>query len=720
MDISLDWLNRYLDPGDVTADEAERVLTHAGYPVEGQTEHPWGDVTLDVEVTSNRGDLLCHVGCAREIAAARSADKPRSLVLPASDEPELARSPAIGQTLSLSNEQPDVCPLFTARLIRGVKVGPSPEWLVRLLEALGQRSINNVVDVTNFITFELGNPCHVFDLAKLAGQKLVVRYATEGEALTTLDGKPRTLKASDLVVADAEGATSLAGVIGGMDSEVDDTTTDVVFEMATWDPVTIRTAARRMAIRTDAGFRFERIVDPRTIDAAARRAVALIAELTGGTVAEGVLSEGAPMPSASSITVRPDRCREVLGVEVSTDEIASMLRGHEVEVDLEAGTDVEAGGSLRCVPPAFRPDLTREIDLIEEVARTMGYSRVPMSDTIAIRVTHPQESERARRELGSVLTGLGFWETVTFSFVQPEHAEPWYAEGLNQARVDDDRRGAEPTLRPSVIPNLLLCRKHNADTQADAHVLGGSSGGAAGGRGGQGTRLYELSATFAQTEANRSVERRLLTMLMDVEGVAAGKQPSRDQLQAAVRAIRGAVEHVVSAMSGPARPVVVSPAEPACAGWHESGHASVSVDGTPIGVFGIVGDGPRRLAGLDRSVVAAELDLDALVELYPPRGRVEPLAAFPAIERDLSLVVDEAVAWDSISSLIGEAALDHFESAAFVGAFRSEAVGAGKKSVTARLSFRRDDGTLRHGDVDPQISRVVGLATEKLGASIRS
>ncbi|MEO1511774.1 MAG: phenylalanine--tRNA ligase beta subunit-related protein, partial [Planctomycetota bacterium] len=228
MDISLDWLNRCLDPGDVTAEEAEHVLTHAGYPVEGITEQPWGDVTLDVEVTSNRGDLLSHLGCAREIAAARSATKPRTLVHPQFDEP--ATGAPIANDFSLINEQPDVCPLFTAHLVRNVTVGPSPDWLVKALEAVGQRSINNVVDVTNFITFELGNPCHVFDLKKLAGSKLVIRYARDGEALTTLDGKPRTLKATDLVVADAEVATSLAGVIGGKDSEVDESTTDVVFE----------------------------------------------------------------------------------------------------------------------------------------------------------------------------------------------------------------------------------------------------------------------------------------------------------------------------------------------------------------------------------------------------------------------------------------------------------------------------------------------------------
>ncbi|MEZ6244027.1 MAG: phenylalanine--tRNA ligase beta subunit-related protein [Phycisphaerales bacterium] len=294
MDISLRWLNKYLAPGDVTADEADEALTHAGFPIETRETLASGDVRLDVEVTSNRGDVLCHVGCAREIAASGVASKPRQLMAPPIDR--VPTQGKVSEALTLENREPGVCPLFTARVIRNVKVGPSPAWLIEALESVGQRSINNVVDVTNFITFELGNPCHVFDLKKLAGAKLVIRFANDGEALTTLDAKPRKLVKTDLVVADAQRPQSLAGVIGGADSEVDDSTTDVALEMATWDPVTIRTTARRLGIRTDAGHRFERGVDARTIEDAARRAAALICELTGGTLCDGELADGARSP----------------------------------------------------------------------------------------------------------------------------------------------------------------------------------------------------------------------------------------------------------------------------------------------------------------------------------------------------------------------------------------------------------------------------------------
>ena len=246
MHVSVAWLNRLLDR-PVTPDEAEHVLTHVGFPIETRESVGSGDAMLDVEVTSNRGDVLSHLGCAREIAAATG----RKVVMPRVELPgggATSGGEPVSKALRLENLTPEVCPRFTARVIRGVRVGPSPAWMVEALESVGQRSINNIVDVTNYVNFEYGQPSHVFDLKKLAGGALVVRFASEGEKLRTLDGKARTLKATDLVVADAQRAQSLAGVIGGADSEVGDSTTDVVLEAATWDPVTIRTAARVISI----------------------------------------------------------------------------------------------------------------------------------------------------------------------------------------------------------------------------------------------------------------------------------------------------------------------------------------------------------------------------------------------------------------------------------------------------------------------------------------
>jgi len=307
MKISVAWLNEYLEPGDITAQDAERVLTFAGFPIESAHATPDGDTCMDVEVTSNRGDVLSHIGVAREIAAATG----RRLRAPAANrafnwfgEADLAAPGGgtggtdVGSLIAIDNRAGDKCPLFTARVVRGVKVGPSPKWLVRALESVGQRSINNVVDLTNFISLEYGQPTHVFDLATLAvgadGKvRLGVGPAAKGEKLALLDGRTVTLIGDEIVVADGvDGggrAISLAGIMGGSETGVTERTTDVVIEAATWDPVSVRTIARRLGIRTDASYRYERIVDARTIETPARRLAAMIVKLAGGKLLPGVI-----------------------------------------------------------------------------------------------------------------------------------------------------------------------------------------------------------------------------------------------------------------------------------------------------------------------------------------------------------------------------------------------------------------------------------------------
>ncbi len=702
MNISLAWLNTYLAPapgepaGPVTADQAEEALTHAGFPIEERLTLPGGDVRMDVEVTSNRGDCLSHVGLAREVAAATG----RRLVMPEWSDPKTEG--AVDDHLELVNETPELCPLFTARVIRNVKVGPSPAWLRERLESVGQRSINNVVDVTNFINFELGHPCHVFDLAKLAGGRLVIRHAEKGEKLTTLDAKTRTLRGDELVVADDERATSLAGVIGGADSEVTQATTDVVLEMATWDPVTVRTAARAHKVRTDASYRFERTVSPVEIDYAATRAAALICELTGGTLCQGALSEGADSPEPRVVTLRPARCRQILGYELPDAEMIALLRA------IEVGVEHDDPSRLVCTIPAFRDDLTREIDLIEEVCRLKGFRHIPTPEKLPLRVRPPQEDERAMRELARVLTGLGFSETVTFSFVSPKDAEAFVAPGLRTVGVDDERRGAEPTLRPSVLPSLLACRRKNQDAQAAAPGA---------------VRLYEISAVFAQTGERRNAERPTLAMLLDTPGE--GTKRTDDDLQAGVRLMRGAVEAIGRAMIDVRAGVELEPCDPPAPAWRPDACARVRMvrEGeapTTLGTIGLLRPEIQQAYDLEIPVVAGELDLTPLLAAFPPRSHVQPLPAFPPIERDLSLIVDEATRWGEVEALIAGAGLERLEGAAFVSVYRGKQLGEGKKSLSLRLRFRDPARTLRHEEVDPQVERAIELAKATLRATLRT
>jgi phenylalanyl-tRNA synthetase beta chain len=692
MDASVKWMNRYLEPGDVTPDEAVRVLEATSFPIEERQDLPDGDAVLDVEITSNRGDCVCHLGLARELSAATG----RSLVVP--DVTLGDGAGAVSEHTSVDNQVPELCPRFTARIIRGVTVGPSPAWLVDLLERIGQRSINNIVDVSNYVLFELGHPSHTFDLNTLAEQRLIVRHGTDGEAFTALDGKAYKLRASDLVVADAERAVSLAGIIGGLDTGVTEKTTDVLLEVATWDPPTIRRTARRLDIRTDAGYRFERIVDPRNLAWASARAAELIVEVAGGELVDGLISEGRSFEPRSVVDVRLARVAHVLGIDIPAAEITGLLRA--------VGFDVEGGEELACTVPQDRPDVTREIDVIEEIARLHGIDKFPVASRldVPLEIDHPTtwaDREHVLRMTGDVLTAHGFYETVTFSFLPEVQAAPFVQSGERLIKVDEARRKDAPFLRPSIVPSLLTCRRANQDGRVD--VAGG-------------VRLFEIASTFAEEdskEARKTIERQSLAMVMD-----AGTK--HEQQQASFRAMRAAIEELIERIGGHAASVRIQTAAPDVPILAKGHAAKVVAEGSEVGRIAILGVRELATWGLDGPVVCAELDFAQLLSLYPPENKVESLPTFPAIERDLSLVVDEALPWADLHGLVEGLGLDLLEHCSFVGTFRGKQVGAGRKSVTLRLGFRDPGRTLRHEEVDPQMERLVGAATSSLGAEVRS
>ena len=692
--ISVRWLNSLLTPGNLTAEEAEAALLRAGFPLESVEPLPDGDARLDVEVTSNRGDCMSHLGVAREIAAVTG----RQLVVPETlPLPKQGGGTASLAGFTVENHAHDDCARFTARVIRGVKVGPSPDWLRTALESVGQRSINNVVDITNYVLFEFGNPSHVFDLAKLAGNKLVIRFAKKGEPLETLDGRKHTLAENELVVADAERATSLAGVIGGELSSVTESTRDVVLEMATWRPATIRRPARRLQIRTDASARFERVVDPRTIDLASARAAKLILDVAGGTLDEGVIDVGPALPTTTAVSLRTKRCDDVLGVSIEPAEQARILTSLDIDARVE-------GDSITAEIPAHRPDLAREIDLIEEVGRVHGLDRVPILDAIPASVKKANNRQRAQAALRNMLVGAGFFETVTFSFVTREDAQAFMPAGLRTLAVDEQRRKGEPALRPSIIPSLLRCRTVNQHAGAES-VLGVASEKA--------VRLFEIAAVFAETESGKTVENRNIAMLMDA--------PEGEQ--AAVRAMRGVIETLIAELHGPAARVIVEECPPIFSALREGACAALSLERhgkrDPLGYLGLVTPAVMKEHDLTTPVIVAELGLEPVIAHYPPAARVDALPAFPSIARDLSLVVAEDISWNAIERVIDDSKLLMLDSREFVGVYRGKQLGAGRKSVTFRLRFRDPARTLRHEEVDPQVAQLVDALKSKVAAELR-
>ncbi|MBL8764957.1 MAG: phenylalanine--tRNA ligase subunit beta [Phycisphaerae bacterium] len=716
MHISLRWLCEYLEPAQLSADRAESVLTHAGFPIESRTPLPDGDTMLDVEVTSNRGDCLSHVGLAREIAAKTELHL-KEPSIPATIGGGGVSAPDVSGAVSLDNRVPAQCPIFTARVLTGVKVGPSPDWLVRALASVGQRSINNIVDVTNYLTFELGQPAHVFDLAAIprgadGRRAIVVRAAEKGERLALLDGRQVDLRPGEVVVCDTDRSVSLAGIMGGLDTAVSDRTTDILLEAATWDPSSVRATARRLQVRTDASHRFERVVDPRTVEPASRRAADLILRVSPGARAlSGVLTAGLPLVEATTLRLRPARCRDLLGVALSAEDMARALtdQGFGVTTDSSSyhvqGRLIKDEPALLCRVPFHRPDVRREIDLVEEVARTVGLDRIEIKPRLSVTVPAPQATERAARELGGILTGLGFFETVTFSFVSPKHAAPFLVPGTKRLDVQDQRRAAEPTLRPSILPGLLVCRKANQDGRV-------STPG--------GVRLYELASVFSEPAASGAAqETRRLALLADAQEQG-GSDLGYERAQSGLRLVRGAIESLVAALRGRGVPLGIEPAAAPCAAFDPATTARVTLWGALLGHLGLLSKSVQALYDLDAPVVVAEVDLPPLLASYPPPTRVEPLPQFPAIERDLSIIVPEVTTWAAILARIDAAALAMLERVAFVGVYRGKQIGAGRKSVTFRLTFRDPSATLRDEHATQQVEALVARLAGELGATLRA
>jgi len=674
MKVSLHWINRYLDK-PVDADEAEQLLTRVGFPIESRETSGGGDL-LDVEVTSNRSDCLCHVGVARELAAAgeRTLKEP-AVTLPAGTTP-------VEQLTSLVNDARDLCPCYTARVVTGVKIGPSPAWLADALKAIGLRPVNNVVDVTNFVLMELGQPLHAFDLAKLAERRIVVRRAGKGESFTAIDGSKHALAADMLVIADAQKPVAIAGVMGGLDSEVSGKTTDILLESAAFEPLSIRTTSRALKLASDSSYRFERGIDPRKVAQAGERAAQLILEVAGGTLADGVVVAGSLDIEPKRVTLRPARCSALLGEEIPAEEQGKYLRrlGLMPQSSGNSGNSGDSGdsggGRIICTVPTFRLDLRREVDLIEEIARSRGLNNLPKRDRIGVVVRPVQASVAGRRELDAVLVAHGYHETVTPTLVPPEAARA-FAPGKDSTllSVDPSRRKADPILRPSVVPSLLACRKLNQD------------------RGNADVKLYEVASVWPNGE-----ERRVVALLADAADRAA-----------ALRAMKGAITELVERLgSAPAFEPTDDPRYEAA--------ATVALGGAPRGVVGVL---PAGTFDLQTPVVAAEVELAALLATYPPARRVGDLPRFPGIERDLSVVVDEAVAWRDIEAAVRGTKPAMLESLTFLGVYRGKPIEKGRKSVSFRLLFRDPAGTLTHESVDPQVASAVKALKHAVGAELR-
>jgi phenylalanyl-tRNA synthetase beta chain len=525
--------------------------------------------------------------------------------------------------------------------------------------------------------FELGQPLHAFDYDRIGGKKINVRQATAGEKITSLDGHERLLTPPMLVIADESRPVALAGVMGGLDSEVSAGTTTILLESARFDPLTIRTTARALSMGSDSSYRFERGIDPALPRRAADRAAELIAQLAGGEVLGGIVEAGEGAAEPKKLAVRLSRIKRVLGIEVPVEEAVVTLS----RLGLAPLARAEA---IDVVVPSYRLDLNAEVDLVEEVARVIGYDRIPVNESIPIRVMPADKNLKTVERVRAILTAAGYFEAVTFSFVADSLATAFLPEGAaSLPRAFPAVRKVDAHQRPSVLPGLLQAVRHN-----EANDVAGA-------------KLFEIGSAFWHDARGQIVERRSLALVGGEE----------------FRQARGVVETLLKTLNA-ARTVVVLPVQRV--GYAPGAAGRIVWGETEIGTIGKIDPAVGARIGLRQTPVAAELDMTAILMGAQPSPALHPLPKYPAVRRDISLVVGEAVHFSQVAQTISAVQPDDLEEVEFVTAYRGKPLEKGTKSMTLTLVFRSHTGTLTGEKVDEAVSHVVSAAKNALGATQRT
>ncbi|MFA5238107.1 MAG: phenylalanine--tRNA ligase subunit beta [Phycisphaerae bacterium] len=674
MKILLNWLNDYIETG-LGAEKIVEILSGLGLPCEG-VESCGNDAVIDIEVTSNRGDCLSLIGIARELAAATG----KELKIPKVELDESAKD--ITTLAVVEVAESDKCCRYTARIIEGVKVGPSPDWLKSRLEAVGLRSVNNVVDATNYAMMETGQPPHAFDYQKINDGKIIVRCARAGEELVSIDGSKCKLAADMLIIADPKGPVAIAGVMGGADTEVSETTETILLEDAYFAPLSVRPTARKLALASEASFRFERTVDIEMVDWASKRTAQLITQVAGGKVVKGVIDIYPKKAAKKEVMLRLSRLNKLLGIEISPKEAIEVLSRLSFQPK-------QNGDSITCSVPSWRSDIYREVDLIEEVVRICGYNRIPTEQKIKIQVVPVDSRQKLTTSIGTYLNGCGFYETINVSFIDNSIAELFADEKSGgHLSVKDVTRKSDNLLRQMLLPSLLSVIKTNLNVKNTP------------------CRIFEIADTFVPNPQKGE------TAVLPIEKTKLAICCDSNDFQL----LRGTVDGLIKNINKDAEVVF----EPADLVWAQTG-AKILVDSKLIGVAGVVSDAVKEKFDFkDATPAAAELDFESLSVLQAGPVKVRPIPKFPAIVRDLSIVIDDTVRWADVAGAVNKKAPDELEEIRFVGIYRGKGVAADKKSLTLTLVFRDQDGTLTHEAVDRFQAEILKNLSESTGAELRT
>ena len=633
------------------------------------------DTVVDFEITNNRPDCYSVIGLAREAAAAFN--------LPMRHHEPTVKGGAAGELTELLDvEVPaeDLCSRYTARMVRNVKVAPSPKWLRQRLRANGVRPINNIVDITNYVMLEYGQPMHAFDYRYVGSGKIVVRRSEAGETLTTLDGTERRLTAGMLVIADGEKPIGLAGIMGGENSEIVADTADVVFESANFNGTSIRQTALALGMRTEASGKFEKNIDPLLTVPAVNRACELVELLGAGEVMDGMIDVLNYIPEPRTLELEPERINALLGTDISEADMVEYLRRLEIPVE---------GRTIRV--PSWRPDLVQTADIAEEVGRLYGYNEIPTTvfKGIALEGGYTGTMVQENR-VGSLCRSLGYSEILTYSFVSPSSFDlirlPADSPLRKPLRIQNALGEDASVMRTVALPSMLaILARNNAYHNAAC-------------------KLYELAKVYLPVEGQRLPD--------EPKHLVLGTYGEGEDFFT----LKGEIEAILKGMNTGAGQYAAVHDDPA---YHPGRCAALTVDGVKIGTLGQVHPLVAQNYGIDTEIYAAELDFTALTALVRPEKTYQPLPKYPAVSRDIAVVCDEAVTVGALTDCIRKAGGKLLREVRLFDIYRGKGIDCGKKSVAFSLSLRADDRTLTDTDSEGVIGAVLAALEAELGAKLR-
>jgi phenylalanyl-tRNA synthetase beta chain len=681
------WLQDYVD-FSWSAKTLAKKLTDTGLEVKAIETNPRdsGDAILEIEVTPNRPDCLSIIGIAREIAVI--ADLPLKfpeVKIQEVDEPA-------SNFASVKIEAPDLCPRYSARVIRGVKIASSPDWMINRLESVGIRAINNVVDITNYVLMEYGHPLHAFDLMKLDGKQIIVRRANAGETMITLDNQKRVLDTERLVIADAKRPVALAGVMGGANSEVLQSTTDLLIESAYFNPISIRKTSKKLGIRTESSYRFERGTDPENAVLALNRATQLITEFAGGKVAKGIIDVYPSPEKLRALTLRTSRVNEFLGIKLRQKSIAGILG------KLGCQTKSNSSEILEVQVPSFRRDLEREIDLIEEIARIHGYDNVEnTAPAISVQPILPYPELHIERTIRESLCHLGFWEVMNYSLV---NSEEWAGYGFNRADMVEMRNplsAEQNTLRVSLLPSV--CQNVSSNLRLGQAVV----------------RVFEIARIMKKTnEPGKFIEQTQLAVA--ASGKTVGAVWEEKGLTLDFYGFKGVVEHLFHRLELPVPKFI-----PTNLFYLKPGaSAEIQVNGDSMGTLGQINQDLAEKWGLDKDCCYFELTLDKLVTIPKSIMAFVPLPKYPAILRDISILVPSSVTSEQICQAVQIGTNKLIESAVLFDLYTGDKIPSGYRSMSFRITYRHPQRTLQDSEIDSLHKTIIEQLTEKYRVKLRT